>query len=315
MKHEHVFPDFDRPVPAGGYAWWYIDAQSDDGCHGLTIIAFVGSVFSPYYWRAVRRGSGDPRDHCALNVALYGAGGKRWALTERGRAGVTRSATTFDVGPSALKWGGGSLTIEIDEVTVPWPSSLRGTVRLTPSAFTGATFALDAGGLHHWRPLAPCARVDVDLRSPALRWQGHGYLDSNTGGAPLADAFRGWHWSRACRDDRTTVLYDITRRDGTAFSIARHFDASGNERPLTPPVLAALPPTRWKVARVTRCDAGVMPRMVATLEDTPFYVRSLVETSIDGQSMQAMHESLALDRFRARWVRALLPFRMPRRTR
>ena len=38
-----------RPVPHGGYAWWYVDALSDDGRHGLTIIAFVGSVFSPYY--------------------------------------------------------------------------------------------------------------------------------------------------------------------------------------------------------------------------------------------------------------------------
>ncbi len=38
---------------AGGYAWWYVDALSDDGRHGLTLIAFIGSVFSPYYaWRA-----------------------------------------------------------------------------------------------------------------------------------------------------------------------------------------------------------------------------------------------------------------------
>ena len=38
---------FDAPVQPGGYAWWYVDALSDDGCHGLTIIAFVGSVFRP----------------------------------------------------------------------------------------------------------------------------------------------------------------------------------------------------------------------------------------------------------------------------
>ena len=40
---------FDAPVPHGGYAWWYVDALSDDGRHGITIIAFIGSVFSPYY--------------------------------------------------------------------------------------------------------------------------------------------------------------------------------------------------------------------------------------------------------------------------
>ena len=62
-------PCFDQDVVPGGYAWWYVDAISDDGQHGLTIIAFIGSVFSPYYAWAGRR---DPLDHCAFNVALYG---------------------------------------------------------------------------------------------------------------------------------------------------------------------------------------------------------------------------------------------------
>ena len=67
-------PRFDAPVPLNGYAWWYVDALSDDGRYGITLIAFIGSVFSPYY--AFRRRSGriDPLDHCALNVALYGGG-------------------------------------------------------------------------------------------------------------------------------------------------------------------------------------------------------------------------------------------------
>ncbi len=36
---------FDLAVPPGGYAWWYLDAVSDDGRNALTIIGFVGSVF------------------------------------------------------------------------------------------------------------------------------------------------------------------------------------------------------------------------------------------------------------------------------
>ena len=68
----------------GGYGWWYVDGVSDDGAHGITIIAFVGSVFSPYYkWARGRRQPPDPAHHCALNVALYGRGGKRWAMTWR----------------------------------------------------------------------------------------------------------------------------------------------------------------------------------------------------------------------------------------
>ncbi len=40
-------PDFGQAVAPGGYAWWYVDALSEDGTKALTIIAFVGSVFSP----------------------------------------------------------------------------------------------------------------------------------------------------------------------------------------------------------------------------------------------------------------------------
>ena len=53
-------PRFDQAVPPGGYAWWYVDALSDDGRHALTIIAFIGSVFSPYYAAARRRGTRRP---------------------------------------------------------------------------------------------------------------------------------------------------------------------------------------------------------------------------------------------------------------
>ena len=45
--------------------------MSDDGQHGITLIAFVGSVFSPYYAWARGRGRANPDDHCALNVAIY----------------------------------------------------------------------------------------------------------------------------------------------------------------------------------------------------------------------------------------------------
>ena len=45
-----------------------------------------------------------------------------------------------------------------------------------------------------------------------------------------------------------------------------------------------------------------------TLEDTPFYARSVL---VNGSDL-TMHESLSLDRFRSPWVQVMLPFRMPR---
>ena len=48
-------PRFDQAVDPGNYLWWYIDGLSDDGQYGFSIIAFVGSVFSPYYAWANKR--------------------------------------------------------------------------------------------------------------------------------------------------------------------------------------------------------------------------------------------------------------------
>ncbi|NDA16904.1 MAG: carotenoid 1,2-hydratase, partial [Burkholderiaceae bacterium] len=58
-------PRFDQAVGSGAYLWWYVDALSDDGQHGLVMIAFVGSVFSPYYALARRRHAHvNPENHC-----------------------------------------------------------------------------------------------------------------------------------------------------------------------------------------------------------------------------------------------------------
>lgn len=307
-------PDFSQEVVNNGYAWWYVDAISDDGDHGLTVIAFIGSVFSPYYARARSRGQGDPANHCAINVALYGKGGKRWALTERGRGALTRSNNEFSVGPSRMFWEGGDLVIDVDEITVPIPSRLRGKIRLSPSATTRRSFQLSQDGQHYWRPIAPFSRVHLDFQKPGLSWSGPGYFDWNTGETPLEDTFSGWDWARASSDKGTTIFYDGLRRRDGAFSLATAISKDGTVSDIeSPPPRAPLPTTSiWRIPRETRSDAGVLPRVIETCEDTPFYARSMIETQIGGKAMRAMHESLSLDRFDTRWVQTLLHFRMPR---
>jgi len=300
---------FDRAVARNGYAWWYVDALSDDGRRGITLIAFIGSVFSPYYAAARRRGDGDPRHHAALNVALYGTP-SAWTMTERGRSRLHAAAATLSIGPSTLECRDDALRFHIDEVTVPLPARVRGTVLVIPELPAGPVFHLDASGRHRWRSFAPRARVEVRLEDPPLRWQGSGYLDSNDGDAPLEDDFRCWTWSRQSgRDGSTTVLYDIARRDGGATSLALRFSSAGTE-PISAPPQVALAPSRWRIERSTRSEDGA--RVLSTLEDAPFYARSLVATT--GAEPLAMHEALDLDRFSSRWVQALLPFRMPRRS-
>jgi carotenoid 1,2-hydratase len=269
----------------------------------------VGSVFSPYYAWSGRR---DPLNHCAVNVALYGPGG-RWAMTERGRDCVQRGERSLQIGPSSLRWHGGTLKIDIDEIGAPLPRRLRGTIRVTPSGFTGRSFALDAAGNHVWQPIAPRARIDVRLDQPNLKWSGTGYLDSNFGAEPLEAGFKNWSWSRAHLHQDSVVLYDARRRDGSDTAMALRFAPDGAVHALEPPPPARLPSTAWRMARPSRADPGHAVRLIETLEDTPFYARSRIETQLYGERGDIFHESLDLDRFASPIVRAMLPFRMPRR--
>lgn len=303
---------FDRSVPPKGYAWWYIDAISDDGEFALTLIVFVGSVFSPYYaWS----GRNDPLNHCAVNVALYGRRHRRWAMTERGRRRVRLGPDEIAIGPSHVHWDGTSLTANLCETGMPLPHAVRGRVRLTPRVVNDRFFAIDRAGAHQWRPVAPMADVEVDFDAPALSWRGTGYFDMNFGNAPLEDAFRYWDWSRLHQKNGITSLsYTADLRSGEQTSHALRFHPDGRLETATHPPPTDLGATRiFGIRRRTHALDTSPMTLGATLEDTPFYSRSTLSTRIDGQWASGVHESLDADRLRKTLVKLMLPFRMPRR--
>ena len=310
-------PGFEAPVAPGGYAWWYLDALSDDGQHGLCLIAFIGSVFSPYYAsarRAARHPGAAPADayrHCAVNVSLSGPGG-RWAMTERPRSQVQADAGRLQVGASALAWDGEALRIRLDETCSPLPRALRGEVVLRPRLQPSRSFTLDPEGRHLWRPLAPRARVTVQLEAPRLAWEGEAYFDMNRGSRALERDFHGWTWSRAATSTGARVHYEVQHRHAVCAPLALDFDRDGEVHRASLPGRAALPRSGWRIARSTRSDAPGEARVLRTLVDAPFYARSVVQAHFAGEQATCLHESLDLDRFRSRWVQAMLPFRMPR---
>lgn len=279
------------------------------------LIAFVGSVFSPYYALARRRhGDADaPAErHCAINLSLYrwppGRAPQRlWCMTERGAGALRREAGTLAIGRSRLAWRDGMLEAEIDEWTAPWPGRLRGRCRFVPATLPGRQFALDDGGHHRWQPIAPLARAEVEFSHPPRHWHGEAYVDHNQGTRPPAQDFHGWQWSRGPdAAGGATVLYDARPRQAPARGLHLHFPPGGGVQPRPMPACAALPGTAWGVARAGAAGAS----LAATLESGPFYARSLLRAADGGLHM---HESLSLDRFAQGWVQALLPFRMPRR--
>ena len=121
---------FSRPIPAGGYRWWYVDGFSDCGKFGITLIAFIGSVFSPYYFRSRSKGTTLAEDHVSLNAILYGPSKSRWCMTERNSAALIQSSSCLAIGPSTLRLTSTGITIEIDERATPLGQRVRGVVQI-----------------------------------------------------------------------------------------------------------------------------------------------------------------------------------------
>lgn len=307
-----VRPYFDTVVPPQGYRWWYVDALSDDESFGLTIIGFIGSVFSPYYKLS---GRNIPLDHSCLNIALYGKRGARWVMTERGAASCRQSQDLLQIGPSAMRWDKDRLIIDIEERDIrlgnPWRRRVKGQIILRPDMLNERSFKLDAEGKHNWQAIAPRARIEVKMDQPEVTWQGSGYLDSNHGNEPIEDGFQSWHWSRAHVGRDVTVTYEGKRRDGSFFASALRFDRSGKPVEKELPLVAPLPPTLWGMKRQTRADRG-HATVIKTWEDSPFYARSALAMRMDGQSVTAVQESISLNRLINPVIQFMLPYKMPR---
>lgn len=251
-------------------------------------------------------------------------------MTERGRRTLQRDGEHIAIGPSRALWDGTALTIAFDEIAVPVPKRLKGKVRVIPSAITTQAYAIDGQAQHHWWPIAPVADIEVTLSHPALSWKGHGYCDSNWGSHPLENAFERWDWSRArlCERPGAAILYDAVHRPppqdtasgtGPVFprtrTLALHIDEKGHAEPFEPGPRRDLGRGFWGVQRYSQADAGHDVAIRKVLEDSPFYARTVLDTTLLGERVEAVHESLSGDRFKTSIVKAMLPFRMPRRVR
>jgi carotenoid 1,2-hydratase len=249
-----------------------------------------------------------------MHVVLYGPGQQRWAMTERGTADLQQSAQSLVIGPSAMRWDGSMLTIDVDEVCTPIPRRLKGQIRLRVDRVYDAAWYLDPEQLHRWWPINPSAQLEVELEYPDIRWSGKGYFDCNDGKVPLENSFRYWNWSSApLAAGGAAILYAVVGRDGQARDLALHYGANGTIGDFEPGSVVNLPSTRWGVKRQTHCHDTDRPRVIWSLVDSPFYSRSVLSTELMGEPVVAVHESLDLDRFVSPVVQKMLPFRVARK--
>ena len=309
-------PRFNQAVDPGNYLWWYIDGLSDDGQYGFSIIAFVGSVFSPYYAWANKRKLAPADDYCAINVALYTPTKKYWTMTERGQNAVERTAHQFTVGPSHLQWENDVLTIQIDERVPLLGKKIQGSIKVFPEQLFHHVVALDDDQKHRWGPIAPSARAEVSFTNPSLQWQGNAYFDSNEGDEAISKPFSEWDWSRAhLKDGSTAVIYDVRQKNGNERIIASKFNPNGTIESFVPPERVLLRKTGWGIKRNMRSeksDSQTTIDLLNTFEDTPFYARSMLKSRLLGEEVISMHETLNVNRLESNIIQLMLPWRMPR---
>ena len=235
-------------------------------------------------------------------------------MTDRGETALRQSGDTFTVGPSSLHWNGHELVIDINEVSsLPLVSRVRGKITVTPTALTHVELPLTQDGAHVWRPFGPTSRIKVELEAKGWHFDGHGYFDANFGTRPLEQDFSYWTWGRYPTQAGSTCFYDAARRDGTNLDAAIAFDPDGTGRMIDAPPRTPFKRTLWALRRETRADKGSKPRQIKPMLDAPFYSRSVVETQINGETVQGVHEALDLNRYASPLLKPMLAVRVPRR--
>ncbi len=234
-------------------------------------------------------------------------------MTDRGERALRTSRDVFQVGPSSMRWTGGKLVIDVDEISSPpLISRVRGRITVTPSALTEVELPLAQDGTHVWRPFAPTCVIEVDLNR-GWQWTGHGYFDANFGTRALEQDFSYWTWGRFPHRDGSVCFYDATRRDGSDLAVGLRFGEDGSAAVVEAPPKAKMSRTLWALRREGRADEGYRPRQVKAMLDAPFYSRAAVRTKIFGEETVGVHEALDLDRFALPFLKPMLAVRVPRR--
>lgn len=294
------------PADAGAYRWFYADVTA--GEVSAVCIFMVGSLFSPRYSVAARRG-GRPQEHCAVNFALYVRGERRaWVLSEYPKAHATPDGRALAIGRSVLRLTPeGRIVMEVDERTAPWGRPFRARLELTPRSPVLPEVELVPGLPHHWQALAPHAHAHLVVPGAGVDVYARGYHDTNHGAEPLGLRLPGWTWARTHLAGRTVVDYRLPPGVPSLVALASEegFQLERRESPAAPGAL-----TGWGLRVPARLvapfpagdvDLGA-PRL---LESSPFYAR----LEAHGAGAETMGEVADFRRFHSPLIRWMAHFR------
>jgi len=300
MSAHHALAEL--PQHSGAYRWYYADVSAGD--LSAVCIFMVGSLFSPRYAVAARRG-GRPLEYCAVNFALYERGvGKIWVLSEYPLAAGTE--TSLRIGRSSLEYTPeGGVRMDVDERSAPWGRPVRASLSLTPECPSAPEVRLVEGLSHHWQPLAPRARARLSVHSEGIVAEGHGYHDTNHGAEPLGGSLPFWSWRRTHLAESTVVDYRLPAGSSPVRMVAQagttrvetgRPGATGDVTQRTGWGLKV--PARWG-------DEGQALGTPRLLESSPFYARLESKTA----NADSLGEVADFRRFQSPFIRWMAHFR------
>ncbi len=286
------------PHESGAYRWYYADVTAGDMT--AVFIFMVGSIFSARYSASLKKG-GLPREHAAVNFALYEKGNRwQWVLSEYQAVSVEDAGRTLRIGASHVTYDdAGSLSMVIRDKTTPGGKPTEARLQFTRETPVGEEVRLVEGLEHYWRPIAPRGTATVELPVAGISFEGRGYHDGNHGRPPLGADLRGWEWCRTHHPDRTSIAYRPWV-DGPSISVEA--DAKRVQIERTPTTAIATRRSGWGLRVPQSLGIGERPAM---LESSPFYARL---ESADANA-HAMGEVADFGRFHSPAVRWMANFR------
>ncbi|QSQ20371.1 carotenoid 1,2-hydratase [Pyxidicoccus parkwayensis] len=290
------------PDEAGAYRWFYADVTA--GPFSAVCIFMLGSLFSPRYSVAARRG-GRPMEHSAVNFALYHEGVRRlWVLSEYPRAEVV-SPRQLRIGRSTLTYSdAGTVRMDVEDWTAPWGRPVRASLTLEPMTPVGEVVRLMPELPHYWQALAPRSKARLEVPSLGVEAGGLGYHDTNHGDELLGARLSGWHWARTHREDATVVDYHLPEGVPPLRVTAGAHGVRCERGSVQEPPCTSM--TGWGLRVPTRLHAGnEVVGEARLLESSPFYARLEARKG----PCDSMGEVADFRRFHSPFIRWMAHFR------
>lgn len=310
------FFDFQNP---GSQEWWYFDALSDDGLHGLVVVFYAALPFDPDYGREAlaylrnpTRKRPHPRDYCAIGISWYHQGKTAaYALN-----GYRRDLFRHSSSPFQVCIDGNELAREDAQyrLRIETPASIGHalveadlTFRPVPTTVPLERNLGTKDRPHHWIVASSDCRVSGTVRVRrggrgeiirAVAFQGRGYHDHNAGVDEISLAMKRWHWGRVHAGADTHVYYHAIPWTGPTHSLWITLRDGAATRIIDPANVTELAPARAHPLRFpqdhgltvepTCLDGTKLVRYHRRAVDSgPFYTRWLSEFHIHQNGLRA----------------------------